>query len=196
LGVETDYPWDAKVKVTVKETDGQEWELALRVPGWCEGASLQVNGQAVAAVAAAGTYAVVERAWQTGDVVELEMPMPSRLTEPNPRVDAIRGCLAIERGPLVYCLEGIDQEPGLDLLDVRIAPGAPMEAVRREDLLGGVVIVEARGAAVDLGPWQDELYRTAPAETLPQREVVLTAVPYYAWANRGPGTMRVWIPRC
>jgi DUF1680 family protein len=195
LCTETDYPWDGKVKVTVEETDGKAWKLALRVPGWCEGASVRVNGQAIEVAAAGGAYAVVERAWQAGDVVELDLPMRPRLTEPNPRVDAIRGSLAIERGPLVYCLEGVDQEPGLDLLDVRIAPEASMEAVRREDLLDGVVVVQAQGAVVDVGPWQDELYRQAPAESLPQREVGLTAVPYYAWANRGPGTMRVWIPR-
>jgi DUF1680 family protein len=195
LHAETDYPWDGRIKVTVEGTDGKGWKLALRVPGWCQNASLQVNGQAVAVAAAAGTYAVIERAWQTGDTVELELPMQPRLTAPNPRVDAIRGSLAIERGPLVYCLEGVDQEPGLNLLDVRITPQASMKAVRREDLLGGVVVVEAQGTTVDTGWWQDELYRPAPAEALPQREVVLTAVPYYAWANRGPGTMRVWIPR-
>jgi DUF1680 family protein len=157
---------------------------------------VRVNGQATEVAAAGGAYAVVERAWQAGDVVELDLPMWSRLTEPHPRVDAIRGSLAIERGPLVYCLEGVDQEPGLDLLDVRIALEASMEAVRREDLLDGVVVVQAQGTVVDVGPWQDELYRQAPAESLPQREVELTAIPYYAWANRGPGTMRVWIPRC
>jgi DUF1680 family protein len=196
LSVETGYPWEGKVKLVVEGTDGGEWKLALRVPGWCEGASLRVNRQAVAVAAAAGTYAEVARAWQTGDTVELDMPLRPRLTEPNPRVDAIRASLAIERGPLVYCLEGVDQEPGLDLLDVRMAPGASMVAVRREGLLGGVVTVEAQGAAVDVTPWRDRLYRPAPAEDLPRREVGLIAVPYYAWANRGPGTMRVWIPRC
>jgi DUF1680 family protein len=196
LHVETDYPWDAKIKVTVEETDGKEWKLALRVPGWCERASLRANGQAVEEIATGGTYGAIERAWQTGDVVELDMPMQPRLTEPNPRVDAIRGSLAIERGPFVYCLEGIDQEPGLDLLDVRIAPGASMVDIWRGDLLGGVVVVEAQGAVVDMGSWGGELYRSAPTDALPLREVVLTAVPYYAWANRGPSTMRVWIPRC
>jgi DUF1680 family protein len=81
-------------------------------------------------------------------------------------------------------------------LDVRIAPGASLQASRREGLLGGVVVVEAQGSVVDVGAWQDELYRAAPVQDLPQREVTLTAIPYYAWANRGPGTMRVWIPHC
>jgi DUF1680 family protein len=180
----------------IEETDGNAWKLALRVPGWCEGADLQVNGEAVEVAVASGAYAAIERAWQAGDVVELDMPMKPRLTESNPRVDAIRGSLAIERGPLVYCLEEVDQQPGLNLLDVRIAPEASLQAVWHENLLGGVVVVEAQGTVVDAGAWQDELYRPARTEDLPQREVVLTAVPYYAWANRGPGTMRVWIPRC
>jgi len=195
LRTETDYPWDGKVKLTIEETSGNEWKLALRVPGWCEGANLRVNGEAIEAAATSGTYATIERAWQAGDIVELDMVMQPRLTEPNPRVDAIRGSLAIERGPLVYCLEEVDQEPGLNLLDVRIAPDASLRATRREDLLGGVVVVEAQGAVVDVDAWRDELYRPAPMEDLPQREVVLRAVPYFAWANRGPGTMRVWIPR-
>jgi DUF1680 family protein len=193
--METDYPWDGQVTVTVEETDGDGWELALRVPGWCEGASLRVNGHAIDVAAASGTYVAVERPWQAGDVVSFDMPMQPRLVEPHPRVDAVRGCLAIERGPLVYCLEGVDQEPGLDLLDVRIPSDASLRAIRRGDLLGGVVVVEAEGAVVDAGSWRDELYRPAPVADLPQRPVTLTAVPYYAWANRGPGAMRVWIPR-
>jgi DUF1680 family protein len=194
LSMETDYPWDGKVKLTIEETAENGWKLALRVPGWCEGASLRVNGQAVNVAAAGGTYAAIERAWQAGDVVELDMPMRPRLIEPNPRVDAIRGSLAIERGPLVYCLEGVDQDPSLNLLDVRIVPEAPLQATWREDLLGGIIAVEAGGTVADMSAWEDRLYRLAIAETLPQREIMLIAVPYYAWANRGPGAMRVWIP--
>jgi DUF1680 family protein len=194
LRLETDYPWDGRVRATVEEADGGEWSLSLRVPGWCEGASLCVNGQASGAAAAGGTYATVGRAWQPGDVVELELPMPPRLVQPNPRIDAIRGSLAIERGPMVYCLEGIDQ-PDVSLLDVAIAPNAPLEAVEREGLLGGVVAVEVQGSAIDVGPWGEQLYRPAPVESEPGAKVALTAVPYYAWANRGAGEMRVWIPR-
>jgi DUF1680 family protein len=194
LHLETDYPWEGGVRVLIDEADGSAWELALRVPGWCEGASLRVNGQTVEATAVGGTYAAIERTWQAGDVVELHIPMQPRLVEPHPRVDAIRGSLAIERGPLVYCLEETDQEPGLNLLDVRIAPDALLQTARRKDLLGDVVVVEAQGTVVDVEVWQDELYRPTPVADSPQREATLVAVPYYAWANRGPGAMRVWIP--
>ena len=155
---------------------------------------MKVNGEH-AAQPGAGSYATAQRVWQIGDVVELDLPMAPRLTEPHPRVDAIRGSLAIERGPLVYCLENADQEPGLDLLDVRIAPNARMQAEWQEGLLGGVVVIETQGALADVSKWRDQLYRPVAAKRLLQREVPLKAVPYYAWANRGPGTMRVWIPR-
>jgi len=194
LRMETDYPWNGRVRVAVEEADGAAWRLALRVPGWCQGASVRVNGRAVESATTGGTYATVERTWQAGDVIELDLPMLPRLVEPHPRVDATRGSLAITRGPLVYCLEEVDQEAGLNLLDVHIAPDAPLEATWREDLLGGVVAVKARGAVADTRPWEDQLYRPLTAERLPQRAIELTAVPYYAWANRGPGMMRVWIP--
>ena len=194
LRVETHYPWDGHVGVTFEQTDGSMWNLALRIPGWCEGAGVKVNGEN-AAQPGAGSYATAQRIWQTGDVVELDLPMAPRLTEPHPRVDAIRGSLAIERGPLVYCLESADQEPGLNLLDVCIAPNARMQAEWQEGLLGGVVVIETQGAVVDVSEWTDRLYRPVAAKSLPQREVPLKAVPYYAWANRGAGAMRVWIPR-
>ena len=192
---ETEYPWDGHVMVVVEDTPGFTWSMALRIPGWCQDASLRVNGETVEAPLTGGTYTTVERAWRSGDLVELDLPLAPRLTKPNPRIDAVRSSLAIERGPLVYCLEEADQEPGLSLLDARVNPRAPLRARWRDDLLGGVTVVEAQGTGVDTGAWGDQLYRPAAFQTPPERPVTLTAVPYYAWANRGPGQMRVWIPR-
>jgi hypothetical protein len=122
--------------------------------------------------------------------------MPARLTEAHPRSDSTRGCVAIERGPLVYCLEGCDQDPSANLMDVEIDQTAPLQTAWRGDLLGGVTVVEAAGHPVDVAPWQDRLYRPAGGQDdAPRRPVRLIAVPYCAWANRGPGAMRVWIPR-
>jgi DUF1680 family protein len=192
--LETNYPWEGQVKLIVKETDGLPWELALRIPGWCQEVSIQVNGQVTHVSASSRGYANIERTWQSGDVIELDLLLRPRLVEPNPRVDAVRDSLAIECGPLVYCIEEMDQPSGLNLLDVRLDPEIPLQTTWRKDLLGGVVVVEAQGSVVDMSSWADSLYREKTTETLPQQRVKLTAVPYYAWANRGPGTMRVWIP--
>ena len=194
LQMETRYPWEGVVQVIIAETDGAAWQLSLRVPGWCTNAAVRVNGVAVETGVVGGTYVALHCAWQPGDVVELDLAMPPRLTAPHPRVDAIRGSRAIERGPLVYCLEAEDQEAGVDLLDVRIVPDAPLTANWRADVLGGVVTVEAQGTVADVRDWDDTLYRPAMPPEAPARPVKLTAVPYYAWANRAPGAMRVWVP--
>jgi uncharacterized protein len=192
LTLQTDYPRDGKIAVTVDETDGSSWRLALRVPAWAGGAILQVNGKPFAAPV--GAYAEVERVWQTGDRVQLDLPLAPRLIQSNPRVDAVRNCLAMEYGPLVYCLEQADLPPAIHLEDVRIDPHAPLKATWQEKILGGITILEAQGKAVDMRAWGEELYRAIPVDGLPLSPLRLTAVPYYVWANRGPGAMRVWIP--
>ena len=193
--LDTNYPWEGQVKLTIEETDGSPWELALRIPGWCQEATVQVGDEIIDVSASRGEYARIQRVWQSGDVVLLNLPLQPRIIEPHPRIDALRGSVAIERGPLVYCLEEVDQPAEANLLDVCIAPETPLQARWREDLLGGIVVIEAQGAVADMSSWARELYRAMAAESLAQQEVKLMAVPYYAWANRGPGTMRVWIPR-
>jgi DUF1680 family protein len=193
--LETRYPWEGDVRLAVEQAGGSAWELALRIPAWGGGASVAVNGVTVEEAAAGGSYVAIRRAWQAGDLVELHLPMAPRLTEPNPRVDAVRGSLCIERGPLVYCLEEADQEAGVDLLDVRLDREATMTAEWREDLLDGVVAIRAAGRVVDIGDWEEHLYRPVAGRALAHRETTLTAVPHYAWANRDPGSMRVWIPQ-
>jgi DUF1680 family protein len=196
LNVDTNYPWDGDVRITVEESDDDVWRLSLRVPGWSTQGRAAVNGEPVA-VALGGQYVELDRKWKRGDVVEFSLRMEPRLIGPNPRVDAIRGCLAIERGPLVYCLEAIDQKGSADLLDLRIWPDAAMEAKWMPDLLGGVTTIEAQGSAVDIREWDEHLY-SPMGESKPRTRAAgnatLKAVPYYVWANRGPGAMRVWIP--
>ena len=195
LGIETRYPWEGHVRVTVKETGDGAWTLGLRIPAWADGAWLAVGGERVDTPAEAGSYAAITRAWRAGNVVDLHLPLAPRLTEPNPRVDAIRGSVCIERGPLVYCLEEADLPEGVDMLDVRLPLGAPMQAAWRQDLLGGVMAIETEGQVAEMDAWGDDLYRPASDDAPALKPATLTSVPYYAWANRGPGTMRVWVPR-
>ncbi len=194
LSISTDYPWDERVRVTVDETDGSPWVLSLRIPAWCSGAQLTVNGQS-AATPTSGAYAAIERAWERGDTVELDLPVSPRFVKSHPYVDDVRGCVAIERGPLVYCIEAADQDAGVNLRDISLPPDASLHAEWRGDLLGGVVTVQTTGAVSDLSNWRGRLYLPHDLAHSPQGSITLTAIPYFAWANRRVGAMRVWIPR-
>ena len=191
--MESAYPWDGKVRLTIDDPGAKPWTLALRVPAWCKGARATLDGQAIGTHGAGG-YLRIERAWKRGDVIELALPMPARLTEAHPRIESTRGCVAIERGPLVYCLETADNPDG-HIADLEVDTAAPPESVWAPDRLGGVMLVKAGGWPVDTRPWAHQLYRQAGAPAAARRRVTLTAVPYYAWANREPGAMRIWIPR-
>lgn len=196
--VTTGYPWDGRVTIAIEESSEKPWRLALRIPGWCRSFGLNVNGREGYDSLQKG-YAGVERIWKAGDVVELELAMPPFLVEADPRIDSTRGCLAIQRGPIVYCLEEHDQEPGVDLLDVEIDPLAELAARWQPELLGGVTIVDAAGQPMDRAGWvEGELYRPLVLRTAQrpaERRLKLRAIPYFAWANRGLKSMRVWIPR-
>ena len=193
--MEGGYPWDGRVRLTVDEAGGPPWTLAVRVPGWCEGARVTVDGAPVEATAGADGYLRLERAWRRGASVVVDFPMAPRLVEAHPWIESTRGCVTIERGPLVYCLEAADH-PGLRVPDLEIDAAAPLASGWDERLLDGVTVVRASGVQVDTSSWRDRLYRPVRSGPPPTRQrVALTAIPYFAWANREPGAMRVWIPR-
>jgi len=190
----TEYPWDGRVDIEIEsEHDDLERNLRLRIPGWCATASIAVNGEA-GPPAVAGTYAEVRRRWRTGDRVVLELPMEPTLLECNPRVAENREAVALRRGPIVYCLESLDQPDGVDVLEAAVALDAPVTAVARPDLLGGVTVLQAAGR-IPTEPY-GALYQPVGADhRRPRRETMLTAIPYFAWANRGPSAMTVWMRR-
>ena len=194
LAVATGLPWNGAVTITVNGPAGDPWTLVLRVPAWSPQARVTVSGSAVSDQPQDG-WLRITRDWHLGDVVTLELDMAVRVVTADPRVDTARGAVALERGPLVYCLEGVDQPAGFRLDDVVLDPAQPIAVHERPDLLGGVVVLSARGrlrpGGSASGWWP---YRSADTSTQLGPEVELVAVPYYAWANREPGAMRVWIP--
>ncbi|HEY1776166.1 MAG TPA: beta-L-arabinofuranosidase domain-containing protein, partial [Solirubrobacteraceae bacterium] len=191
LRIDTRYPWEGNVEIEVTSTGDAEWTLSMRIPGWATDASL--DGEPVAA----GSYARIRRRWTAGERVVLALDVSPRLTAPNPRIDAVRGCLAIERGPLVYCVEDADLPSEVDLADLRINPGTSLGDAGSVDALDGVHGVAVAANVSSLDGWRDVEYRDlrelGAAEEVPAA-LPLLAVPYFAWANRGAGAMRVWIP--
>jgi hypothetical protein len=159
--------------------------------------SVTINGRPAAVDAPPGTYARVQREWQAGDIVELNLPMAVRLLEGNPRIEATRNQVAVARGPLIYCLESPDLPEGMRLWDIHLPPDARLTPRHRPDLLGGVTVLEGEAEIVRGPDWQpaeglNALYRPL-ARATPERRAI-TLIPYYAWANRGVSEMTVWLP--
>lgn len=188
----TAYPWDGTVELTVR-SEGR-FALQLRVPAWCEsGARLTVAGEAVREGVVPGSYVRLERDWRAGDRVELHLPMPVRYLGAHRRVSEAAGRAALARGPVLYCVEGADH-PGLDPRDLILPSDPSAFAIEPSDLPGALPALSAE--ATCLPPDEGSLYRALGDEPEPFR-TRLTAIPYFAWANREPGPMQVWtlLPR-
>jgi uncharacterized protein len=194
----TNYPWSGTVDLRVSRAPADSCGLAVRIPGWSSGARFSLNGQPVTASPDAHGYLVVRRHWQPGDVLSGDFDVRPRLTYPARHIDAARGTVAIERGPLVYCFEQADQPAGRSVEDLAIVTGALLE---REDTVPGVghtVFIETSAVALPPERQGGLLYTPLPNPDLPNDgtaadHVTATAVPYLQWDNRDGRAMRVWM---
>ncbi len=200
LELATGYPYQGELAVRVLAATGGPADLAVRLPEWAAAAEVTLNGHGHGAEPGEDHYLHVRRAWTAGDELTVSFPVVARTTRPSPLIDAVRGCVAFERGPLVYCFEGADLPGGgagggleaSGLAGLSVAAGArvgeqPGMRVRGHEVTGLAVPGSAGPAAQPGWPYGDGAGQAGSAAEL-------TAIPYYAWANRGPGGMRVWIP--
>ncbi len=185
----TDYPWDGEVRLVVEPDGPQALTVGLRIPGWCQQPALEINGQAVPLDdCVRDGYAMLERTWEPGDVMTLHLPMPVQRVRANPQVWMDAGRVALQRGPLVYCLEEQDNQENLD--DLVLSTEGDLTVRKEDGPLGAIVAIAGQAWATDAASWDDALYRVAPSG---RNRVSCKAIPYYAWANRGLGSMLVWI---
>ena len=199
LAQTTEYPWKGDIKIEVRPAREAEFTLAVRIPGWAlnrpvptdlyayseppQGEpTLKVNGEAFELGALDKGYALIKRTWLADDVVDLSLPMPVRRVVANEAVEADRGRVAVERGPLVYCAEWTDN--GGRISNLVLPDGAALTAEMRPDLLNGVVVIKGEAEAVG-----------EKAGRVVSEKTPVTLIPYYAWANRGRGEMEVWLAR-
>ncbi len=193
LTQETEYPWNGRIRLRIEQCDSESWGLRLRIPGWARRAALRINAGPPNHALEPGTYAEIRRPWRPRDVVELEIDMPPVRIEAHPLVEETINQVAVQRGPLVYCLESADLPDRMGIMDVLMPDNAELAPVFDRRLLGGVVAIEAGLVAVSTPAWTGQLYREiAPARTAIMR---IRLVPYFAWANRGASQMTVWLPR-
>lgn len=183
--VVTGYPWSGRVEVTVLTAAAGERGLAVRIPAWSEVTGFRLNDDPERPVPPAGGYLLLRRAWRPGDRVTVELDMTPRVRRPDRRVNAVRGCVAVERGPLVYCFEQADQPAGTRVDDLLLAPGGVLAEV--PVMLDGVgETIQVRVPARALGPGGTPDGSTG--------DVTAVGVPYFQWDNRDGGPMRVWMP--
>jgi len=191
LSQTTDYPWDGNIKINVDKAPEKAFSLHLRIPEWCEKATITINGQLFIAENKANTYTEINRVWKKGDVVELVLDMPVKLLESNPLVEETRNQTVVKRGPLVYCLEGMDVQGGKSIDNVLI-PAYIKFNPRKTTIAGSsVVVLDGVARLTNEDSWKNILYR--PVQKANQ-SVNITLIPYYAWGNRGKMDMTVWMP--
>ncbi len=190
LNLETEYPWSGAI--TLRTDTAGDYTLYLRLPGWCrEGWSITLNDQSLSAEVTNGHYLRIARSWQAGDQLNLNLPMPAEWIQSHPYVIENQGRVALRRGPLLYCIEGLDNS-AVELIELKHLPDLQPEFI--PDLLGGVVAL--RGQADMHLPekhWTEALYQPLYTTTVPTQPTPLTAIPYFAWANRAACSMQVWL---
>ncbi|MBU9721578.1 MULTISPECIES: glycoside hydrolase family 127 protein [Bacillaceae] len=193
---ETNYPWEGAVKLTITPSSGKNhaFTLAMRMPGWCASGQLSINGERFdIGDNIKDGYVYINREWAPGDIVDLYLPMEVQLIHANPKVRENFGKVAIQRGPVVYCIEEADNGPNLHTVSVPMNP-ASYVASFEEGLLDGVVSISCVAEKIELEALSEgPLYKAAEFSAASTRTVTLKAIPYYAWANRGEGEMRVWL---
>jgi len=186
----TEYPWKEQVDITIRTDKELTFTLAIRIPGWCKNAEITVNGEDVkiATVSRKG-YARITRVWRSGDKVEIMLPMPVERIHAHPDVRADAGKVAIQRGPVVYCLEEVDNGPNLS--DLSLPQDAKLILGVCDQSLGGTPVIHGVARrSVMTSQWKRVLYSPVALE---REEIAIRAVPYFAWGNRQPGEMLVWI---
>ena len=188
----SNYPWDGNITLDTHLPGKKKLTLNLRIPLWAESAKIKINGEPLISIIEPGSFASITRVWKPGDKVEMHLPMPVTLLEADPRVEASANKLAVRRGPMVYCLESKDLPENVSISDVGISAKSGLYPVFKEDLLGGLTILEGEGFHIQRPPATHWLYQKTNFDLVP---IPIRLIPYYAWNNRGRSAMTVWMPR-
>ncbi|AFH61626.1 glycoside hydrolase family 127 protein [Paenibacillus caseinilyticus] len=185
----TEYPWNGQAALEIGLAQPAEFTVCVRIPGWCRKAAVTVNGAGTDTGQLEKGYVRITRTWSDGDRIELSFDMPVEIVRAHPNVRAAAGRIALQRGPVVYCLEEADNGPNLQ--DIVVERDAEFEAEFDAGLLGGVTVLRGMGTRSVVPPeGAGVLYTTQEYD---RTAVPLQAVPYFAWSNRTPGEMTVWI---
>ena len=195
LQQQTQYPWQGNVRLHVKPASPEAFTVYVRIPAWSRATTVRLNGKRVDEVKA-GEYLPIHNHWSGNDLVEIDFDMQPQLIHANPAVVDDMGRVAVQRGPIVYCMEQLDQQAGrapIDFYGYSAHLNGETKFRLEPNLLGGVVTLEHPGAFTP-APKSETLYETGQPAAQSASSTALTLIPYYAWANREDSSMQVWIP--
>jgi len=186
----TNYPWEGNIELEIK-TEG-EYKIFLRIPSWAKGYTIKINGNKINTKEVKNGYIEVENQWKEGDKINFELPMEIEIIESHPKLKDNVGKVAIKRGPIVYCMEQVDNPWGdpryMEIADYNLK-------AEPSEILEGIVIIKGKGKIIDSRIWESNLYLPKEEVERNKKEVEFITIPYYAWANREKGPMTVWIRR-
>jgi DUF1680 family protein len=204
LTQQTEYPWDGHITLTLEKAPEKEISFFLRIPGWCKNPSIKINGHPLTTRLIPGEYAEIRRTWHKGDNIILDLPMTATLMEANPQVEETRGQVAVRRGPIVYCLESPDLPSNTGILRIALPVGSKFQTIPMHighntfmglttigKLLPDPIRSDSAAAIQHQSSATLSLYREVPQR--PAKDIPITLIPYYAWANRGQSDMTVWM---
>ncbi len=192
LNQKTDYPWDGRILLEIQKAPKSEYAINLRIPSWCDEAHVKINGKVWDGTAKPGTYATVTGKWKKGDIVELELPMRAKLMAANPLVEESRNQVAVQRGPVVYCLESPDYDASTSIFDIAVPANIDLKPQKIQMENSEITVLVGTGVLNKKQDWNNSLYQEIGGEEKMQFPVRF--IPYYAWNNRGASDMTVWVP--
>jgi len=188
----TSYPWNEAVNIQFDDAPGKEFSIFLRIPGWCKGASLLVNGKPANIKTTPGTYAELTGRWKSGDKLTLLLPMPVKFIEANPFVEETRNQVAVKRGPIVYCLESVDLPGDRKIFDIALSTKTDLKLSPIKINNSDIMSLTGEANTRNENGWKNSLYREVSTKNDGSAHIRL--IPYYAWDNRGHNNMETWIP--
>ena len=190
LKQETNYPWEGSIGLTIEECKNEAFEILLRIPGWAQSAEILINGKTQDLKIAPRSFVSLQRNWEKGDTIQLNLPMEPTLIEGHARIEEVRNQVAIKRGPIVYCVESPDLPEGTNILDVYLDGASALSVEHKPDFLGGISIIRAK--ALLRANAVESLYAPVTKPQWNPKEV--NFIPYFAWSNRGQAEMTVFVP--
>ncbi|MGF7230412.1 aceric acid hydrolase [Arachidicoccus sp.] len=192
LSETTNYPWDGNIAIVLKKVPKRAYCVCLRIPQWCESASIKINGKNYNEPIHSGSYVKINRVWQAKDKIELSLPMPVKLMQSNPLVENTRNQVAIKRGPIVYCLESVDLPLGDNILNVAIDKNEQWKKDMIQMNNTPILSLKTNATLLPRQNWSNALYHSVSEKK--STPISIRMVPYFSWANRGKDDMTVWMP--